>query len=127
MKKRKEDFERAYEDLSKSDKKELKEIGEDLENFRRQNPNIPIGDKNLKKRIVNLCLKLIEETPKNKIFIRETSYIITGNFVWFTYGDKLDEIMDIAGELELPEKYVSKDVFKLWEKMKKKLQKYISK
>lgn len=123
---RKEDFEQAYEDLEEEDKKELEEIGKELEKYK-EKPNLPIEDKNLKKRIAKICSKLIEETPNDKTSIMETSYIITGNFVWKTYGDKLDEAMDIAGELELPEEHVtSGNVLDMWNKMKKIFQQYLS-
>ena len=79
--KRKEDFEQAHEDLEEEDKKELEEIGNELEKYK-EKPNLPIEDKNLKKRIAKICSKLIEETPNDKSSIMETSYIITGNFVW---------------------------------------------
>lgn len=125
--KRKEDFEQAYEDLNEEDKKELKEIGKELERIKKSNKDLylPIEDKTLKKRIVKICLKLIEETPKDKTSVMETSYLITGSFIWYNYGDKLDEVLDIAGELELPEEHVSEDVFKIWEKMKKKFKEYL--
>lgn len=123
--KRKEDFEQAYGDLEEEDKKELEEIGKELEKYDK-NQNVLIEDKNLKKRIARICLKLIEQTPHNKISIMETSYIIIGNFVWNTYGNKLDEAMDLAGELELPEEYVtSGSIFDLWNRMKEIFQQYL--
>ena len=46
--------------------------------------------------------------------------LITGNFIWKRYEDKLDEAMGIAGELELPEEQVtSGNVLDMWNKMKK--------
>ena len=122
-----ENFEQAYEDLDKEDKKELDEIGKELRNIQdeNKNPNLPINDKKLKKRIAKICSKLIEETPKDKTSIMETSYIITGSFIGSNYGDKLDEAVEIAGELELPEHHVSGDVLQMWEKMKKIFQQYL--
>lgn len=128
MEERKENFEQAYKELNKEDKKELNEIGKKLEYIKKENPNFPIRDKNLKKRIAKICLKLIEKTPKNKILIMETSYIIAGNFVWFNYEDKLlDEVIEIAGDLEVPEQFASGDVFKKWNDIKNKLRKYLLK
>jgi len=124
---RKENFEQAYEDLEDDDKKELEEIGKELEKYK-EKTNLPIEDKNLKRRLAKICSKLIEETPNDKTSIMETSYIITGNFIWKSYGDKLDEAMDIAGKLELPEEHVtSGNVFDMWNKMKKIFQQYLSK
>ena len=125
--KRKENFEQAYANLDEEDKKDLKEIGRKLEKIQKKNkdPNLSIKNKSLKKKIAKICLKLIEETPKDKTSIMETSYIITGNFIWYNYGDKLDELIDTAGNLELPEGYVSGDVFKMWEKMRKNFKKYL--
>lgn len=112
--------------MEKEDKKELKEITKKLEKYKAKS-NLPIEDKNLKKRIAKVCSKLIEETPNDKTSIMETSYIITGNFVWSTYGNKLDEAMNIAGELELPEEHVSSgNVLDMWNKMKKIFQQHLS-
>lgn len=124
---RKENFEQAYEDVDEEDKKELNEIGKELKKIQdeNKNPNLPISDKELKKRIARICLKLIEETPKDKTSIMETSYIITGNFTWSNYGDKLDEAVEIAGELELPEHHVPGDVLQMWEKMKRIFKRYL--
>jgi F0F1-type ATP synthase alpha subunit len=125
---RKENFEQAYEDLDEEDKKELTEIGKELKKIqdKNKNPNLSINDKELKKRIAKICSKLIEETPNDKTSIMETSYIITGSFIGCNYGDKLDEAIEIAGELELPEHHVTGDVLQMWEEMKKKFQQYLS-
>jgi len=125
---REENFEQAYEDLENEDKKELKQIGRALEIIQKANKdqNTSIKDKKLKKRIAEICLKLIEKTSYNKVSIMETSYIITGSFIWYNYGDKLDEAIDIAGELELPEQHVSGNVLKMWEDMKDKFREYIA-
>src|SRR6056297_1876828 len=118
--KREGNFWQANEDLEEEDKKELEDIEKELEKVREKNKNQDIQkNKKLKKRIAKICSKLIEETPEDKIFIMETSYLITGTFIWCNFGDKLDEAIGIAGELELPEQHVSGDVLKMWEKMKK--------
>ncbi len=124
---RKENFEQAYKNLDEEDKKELDEIDEKLKKIQygNKNSNFPIKDKELKKRIAKICLKLIEETSNDKTSIMETSYIITRSFIWGNYGDKLDEAIDIAGELELPEYQVSGDVLQMWKEMKKKFQQYL--
>jgi hypothetical protein len=126
--KRKENFEQAYANLDEEDKKELYEIEKELKKIQNENknPNLPIKDKKLKKRIAKICSKLIEETPNDKASIMETSYIITGRFIWYNYGDKLDEAVELAGELELPEHHVSGDVLQMWTKMKKGFQQYLS-
>lgn len=105
----------------------MEEIGKELEKYK-QKPNLPIGDKNLKRRIAKICLRLIEETSNNKTSIMKTSYIITGEFGGSNYEDKLDEIIDIASELELPEEHVtSGNVLDMWNKMKKIFKQYLSK
>jgi len=125
--KREENFNQVYKDLEEKDKKEIKELVSQLEKIEKENKNEEtiIKDKKLKNRIAKLCLKLIEETPKDKTSIMETSFIINGNFIYYKYGDKLDNAIDISGELELPEEHVSGDVFKLWGKMKKIFGDYI--
>ncbi len=112
--------------MSEGDKKELSAIRDEIKKFEKENAGFPIEDKKLKERIVKICLRLIEETPNDKISMMETSHIITENFIWDNYGDNLDEAVDIARELELPERYVSGDVFRMWEKMENKFQQYLS-
>ncbi len=124
--KRKENFKQACEDLEEEDKKELDTIVKELERHKKETPNLPINCKKLKKRIAKFCLKLIEETPNNKTSIMETSYILAGSFIWSNYGDRLDEAIDIAGDLELPEQHVPGDVFKLWGKMERRFRQYCS-
>ncbi len=122
MNRRIEDFNKAWEDLSVEIKNELKLIGAELEELKDKKKKI---DEKLKKQIAKICLKLINETPNDKTSIMETSFIITGNFVWYIYDDELDEVVDIAGELELPEEHVSGKVLKMWFDMKRKLEKYL--
>lgn len=122
---RKEDFKKAFEELEENDKKELKEIGKALDEYWGK-PNILIEDKKLKKRIAKICLKLIEQTPNDKTSIMETSYIIAGYFAWCRYGDELDDVTIIAGDLEIPEEYVSeKSVDAWWKEMKEILEIYL--
>ena len=123
---REENFEQAYKDLDEEDKNELGEVSGELAGIQKANkePNIPVKNKKLKKRVAKICLKLIEETPSDKISMMEISYIITGKFIWFNYGDDLDEAIEIAGELELPEEHVSEDVLKMWGEMKEKFRRY---
>ncbi len=105
----------ATQDLDEKDKKELEEIRKKLREIqdKNKNPNLPIKDKELKKRIAKICLKLIQKTPNDKTSIMKTSYIITGSFIWFNYGDKLNKAVEIAGELELPEHHVSGNVLQM--------------
>ena len=124
---RKENFKQSYKNLNEEDKKELNEIEKELEKIQdeNKNSNLPINDKELKKRIAKICLRLIEETSKDKTSIMKTSYIITGNFIWNNYGNELDEAIGIAGELELPERHISGKTFQMWEKMKNIFQQYL--
>lgn len=122
--KRKEDFTKAFEDLEDEDKTELKEIGKILDEYWGK-PKIKVSDVKLKKRIAEICLKLINETPNDKTSIMETSYIITGYFAWCSYGDSLDSAVSIAGDLEIPEEHVNGDVLKMWKEMKKIFEDYL--
>src|SRR3989344_3825663 len=103
----------------------MKQLNRNGKAVAKKEPNIPVKNKKLKKRVAKICLKLIEETPSDKISMMEISYIITGKFIWFNYGDDLDEAIEIAGELELPEEQVSGDVLKMWGEMKEKFRRYI--
>ncbi|MDP3882063.1 MAG: hypothetical protein Q8Q31_04280 [Nanoarchaeota archaeon] len=126
---RREDFEKAYEDLGDKNKKELSEIQKELALAVEKNEGSSklIKDKAIKKRIARICLRLAEETPKQEISIMETSYIITGNFVYYNYDDPLDEIIDVFSELELPVEQLSWDIFKLWDVAISRLKRYLRK
>ena len=117
----------ALENLKSEDKEELKQIYIELQTYLKSNENdFLVKDNNLKIRIARICLKLIQETPKNKKAITGTSYVITGEFIWYKYGDQLDKAVTLAAELELPEQHVSGDVIKMWEEMKKIFYDYIT-
>lgn len=121
-----EDFEKAYEELDEGDKAEFDSLAKELDKCDNgDDSSIIIEDKNLKRRIAQICLKLVEETPKQEIPIMETSYIITGYFVRYNYGDQLDGIMDIFSELELPVEHLSMDIFKLWDIALSRLKRYL--
>ena len=64
---------------------------------------------------------MIDDTAKEKTAIMETSYIITGNFFMANFDEQLNTALNIASELELPEHHVSRDIFKLWKKLKKNI------
>jgi hypothetical protein len=104
-----------------------RKTGEKIRKIWEDNRNLPIHDGKLKKRIAKLCLKLIDETPNDKAAMMETCHIITGNFMWRHYDDELEDAIDLAGELELPEEHVSGDVMEKWAEMKEKFKAYIDK
>lgn len=84
-----------------------------------------IKNKKLKKRVAKYFLKLINNTVSHEKFIQNTSFIIAG-FIQYNYGDDLDNVVSIAAELELPKHHVSGDIFKMFKRMKLKLNKYLS-
>lgn len=112
-----------FEELNKEDKEELIYLQEKLK--KHEDINTYIEDKQLKKRIAEICLKLFLGTPKNREDIKEVSYIITGYFFKNNYGDKLDSAMELASELELPEGHLSGDIFEIWEKFQNILEEYL--
>jgi hypothetical protein len=121
-----EDLKEVFEELSEDVKRELDDLGEILkESVKGKDPNTEIKNKKIKDRIAKICLKLIEDTSKDERGIMETSYVITGYFIWYNLGD-LTDIIGEAGELELPAKHVHGDVFKRFDKMKKMFEKYLS-
>lgn len=113
--------------MDKKGDKKINDIVRKLNEIQKENPNIPIKNEEIKTKIAKACLSLIKDTPVTNQGIMETSYTITGKFGWCNYNDKLDEIMDIAGELELPEHHVSGDIQKMWKKMETILKEYIQK
>ncbi len=120
-----EDFKQAIEELNEEDMSVLEDISNIMNTI--EDPEEPIKDKGLKKRIAKICFKLTDQTPEEEIPIMKTSSIIAEYFAKFNYGDELDNAMSIASELELPQEYLSGDIFKLWEKMSRILKKYLFK
>jgi hypothetical protein len=117
----KENFENVFQKLVEEDKKELDRISKEL-GTRKTKDNL-ISDKMLKKRISRLCFRLVDETSNDEELIKDTCNLLTGYFVWYSFGDERDEAFDIASELELPETHVSGDVMKMWMRMKNIFQK----
>ena len=119
----------AFDELAEEDKNKLNKLFSEIKKIEKveNGKPFPIEDNNIKKRIAGICLDIIEKTPKNKIAIMKTAYIITGFFIRFNYNDELGDIIEIAGGLELPEEHVSEDVFELWEKMKNMFKEYLKK
>ncbi len=111
--------------LKIEDKEELDLLYKELNKIKDKNENNVkvVSDKKLKKRVAKFCLKLVNEAGDHEKSIQETAYTIAG-FMQFLFNDKLDEVASIAGELELPKSHVSGDVFKMFDKMKKMLEKY---
>jgi hypothetical protein len=103
-------------------RKELKELEEILEVVDEKSL---VDNANLKIRIATICLELMDETPNDAASIMKTSSIITHNFVWYTYGDRLDEVMDLAGELELSEGTVAGNIQEKWSKARQILKEYL--
>jgi len=119
----------VIDELTVEEKEELEVLHKELSNIKDKGDNnvIQVEDKSLKKRLAKFCLQLIDETPINqndKRAIQETSYLISG-FMQYQFGDKLDEVFGIAGELELPEHHVSGNVIKMFNKIKRILKKYL--
>lgn len=85
-----------------------------------------IIDKSLKQKVAKFFLQLINKNyiENDKKTIQEISYIIAA-FILYEFEDELDNITEIAGQLELPEDYISGDVIELFNKMKKMLEDYI--
>lgn len=124
---RRSNFERAYNEMDEEDKEEISEIISELEKIGTGHAESDrfIKNKELKKRVAGFCLRLVEDTPKNRTTIMETSYVITGAFVDYEFGDDLDKVIRIAEELEIPHEYSDGHVFKLFDKMKKILVRYL--
>src|SRR4030042_1113468 len=97
---------KEYLKLKGKDLAELEELRQELEAAELKNgdPNIPIKDPKLKERVARLCSKIAAKTHEDKKHIRRACYIISGAFSWHTYGDNLDDAIQIAKELEIKEK-----------------------
>ncbi|MFB6246385.1 MAG: hypothetical protein ABEI74_02215, partial [Candidatus Pacearchaeota archaeon] len=73
-----QEIENAYEDLPEGHNAELKEINQELEKIYPETPESPrkVANGELKQKISEICLKLINETPENIVDIAKSSHII---------------------------------------------------
>ena len=117
---------KPYLRLSEKELDELENLRQELEGcgLKNADPSIPIKDEELKKRVARLCSKLAARTREDKRHIRRSCYVISGAFAWHKYGDKLDDVIQIAKELELREKSKEVDVFELFRLMQDILDEY---
>jgi len=118
---------KPYLKLNEKELEEMEELRQALEGAELKNadPGLPIKDEELKKRIARLCSKISARTHEDKKHIRKTCYIISGAFSWHKYGDKLDDAVQIAKELEIKEKHKDVDAFELFRLMQDILDDYI--
>ena len=117
---------KAYLRLREKELAELETLRQELEGQELKNADasIPIKDEELKKRVARLCSKIAARTHEDKKHIRKTCYIISGAFSWHKYGDKLDDAVQIAKELELKDKHKEVDMFEMFRLMQDILDDY---
>ena len=117
---------KTIEELPKGDRKELDFLYKEFDSIEDdKEETIIIKDKKLKRRVAKLFLKLVNTTGNDEESIQKTAYIITG-FIQYKFGDSLDDVTSIAGELELPKNYVSGNFSEMFKNMGKMLKKYLS-
>lgn len=130
QKRNNEDVLKAYETLDEEDKVSLVMIKSKLNEYTKESGGVgcEIDDSQLMKKIAKVCLSLIDKTPKDQLAIMDVAFIISDQFVYFNYTDQdLQEIIDLADELQLPQEQLSEDVFILWDKLKKSCKRYLDK
>ncbi len=115
-----------YVKISEVDLQELELLRQKLEGEELKNgdPTIPIKNLPLKIRVSKLCLKLLASTPTREPKIRETCSRIIGAFSWHVYGDKLDDIIKMAKELEDADIHKDEAVYELFRLMEEVLEEY---
>lgn len=118
---------KPYLKLNEKELEEIESLRQELEaqEIKNADPTIPIKDKELKERIVRLCAKISARTKEDKKHIRKTCFVISGAFSWHKYGDKLDDAIQIAKELEIKESHKKVDVFELFRLMQDILDDYL--
>jgi len=118
----------AFDKLDEDERRELDSLREALRGIKDVDDNNVqlVKDKELKKRVARCILRLVKRTGQHEELIQETSYVITGYFIGYRWGDDLGEVIGIAGELELPKEHVSGDIFEMFAEMKTMLERYIS-
>jgi len=116
---------KPYLRLNEKELEELEELRQELEGAELKNADHGmIKDEELKKRVARLCSKITARTKEDKKHIRKSCYTISGAFSWHKYGDKLDDAINIAKELEIKDKHKEVDVFELFRLMQDILDDY---
>jgi hypothetical protein len=100
------------------------EYNKEIKEFHNRFSNSKKISKKDKSEFAKFLKLLTDETFNDYKPIEETCGVMAG-FFQYDFEDDLDEIFDLAAELELPKEYVSGDVFKKWELLKNKLTKYL--
>jgi len=92
---------KPYLKLNEKELEEMEELRQALEGAELKNadPGLPIKDEELKKESRDYALKYQQELMKIKAHKKNLLYNI-GAFSWHKYGDKLDDAVQIAKELE---------------------------
>jgi hypothetical protein len=83
-----------------------------------------ITNKKLKLRIPRLFLRLISRAGASKEGISPASHWRC-NLPFFEFGDELDEVTLMAGELELPGSLIEDDAQVMWQRMRAVLETYV--
>ena len=112
----------VMEGLSVSDKVEFKHLRVEL---RKTSTSVVVNDPNLKKRIAKFFQRLLDYSDKGEITIQDAALIIAG-FMEYDFGDDLDRVISIAGELELPQNQTADDGLGMIGELTELLHKYDS-
>ncbi len=117
--------------LQKNNNELIKEIDlvvRELEKIYRKNPTLEIKEMELKGKVAKICMKLIEETSRDKDSIKNISYLIGGIFTWYNFGDKLEEAIGLAIDIGREGDHLSLvDILNKRDKIKRILYQYLKK
>ncbi len=65
---------------------------------------------------------MIKDGEKDKSKIKEICYKIA-SFVQYEFNKELEKVIELVGELELPDKHIPGNTIKKWEELKKSINK----
>ncbi len=114
-------------DLQNWDKKKVKDLAKLHTDIARVSEGSlqKIEDKTLKKRVAEMCLQIINDTPQDVDLVLKRIPIIA-EFVEYDFNDKLDTIFAQAVQLIPPEDTSSQNVLSTWNSMKALLEDYLA-
>lgn len=116
--------------LTIEEKKELSVISGGLKGkagMPEKNKPLVINDWSAKKKLAEFLLKLAKKVLKgDDLRLQNTCYLIAG-FMFYDFGDELDDVLGLAGVLELPRHHVDGNPEVLFDKLKNDLESYIKK
>ena len=104
--------------LAQADQKEISQLHKALADL--EKAPVPAS---LRKRMAALFQRLVRDYEN--VVVNDIAQVIAG-FIQYEFGDALDDIISMAGELELPARHQSGDELDSYARMTKMIEDYVA-